>query len=238
SVIIHRQPISTLFPYTTLFRSRNSIIWGNTRRSNTIDNIISSSGTPTYSYCLIQGSSSESWNTSFGTDGGHNIDEDPLFSDAANGDYTLKEGSPLINAGNKTLFNSGQIPDLSAITTDLAGNPRIVADSVDIGAYERQKKQYVITFSGLEDGKITAVYGTADLSPASASPDAAISYSLPADNGVAEIVDGKVKVISAGEVELTASIAENDDYKALSVSKILKITKAPLTITAKDSSKI
>src|SRR5690606_11032053 len=146
---------------------RNSIIWGNTKAGNIAN--IASRGTPTYSYSLVQGSSSESWNTSFGADGGHNIDADPSFTDAANGDYTLKEGSPALNTGNKDYFTVGQTPDLSAITTDRAGAARI-AGTIDLGAYERQKKRYTMAFSGLVDGKIVAGYGDADFSPATATP--------------------------------------------------------------------
>ncbi len=54
------------------------------------------------------------------------------------GDYTVKKTSPTVNKGDKTVFNANQIPDLSTITTDLAGNPRIFEMEVDMGAYELQ----------------------------------------------------------------------------------------------------
>ncbi len=55
---------------------------------------------------------------------------DPSFVDPEIGDYHLKEGSLLINAGNDSA------PDLPL--TDKDGNPRIVGSAVDIGAYEYQ----------------------------------------------------------------------------------------------------
>src|SRR5690606_12284139 len=199
----------------------NSIIWGNS--SGAEDKFFSLVNTS-----IIQGGFAAS------------LDEDPLFVNApsyetapfSKGDYRLKRGSPAIDAGNQAVYPNPETDK------DAGGTERLYGTAIDIGAYEWQKGEYAITFSGLEEGKITAVYGAADFSPASANPEADITYSLPTDNGVAEIADGKVKILAAGEVELTASIAENDDYKALSVSRILKITKAPLTVTAKDSTKV
>ena len=57
------------------------------------------------------------------------IEGTPLFTDTANGDYTLVSGSVAINAGNN---------DYVTVSTDLAGNDRIVGGIVDMGAYEYQ----------------------------------------------------------------------------------------------------
>jgi uncharacterized delta-60 repeat protein len=57
-----------------------------------------------------------------------NIDQDPQFGT----DYELQEsGSPCIQAGDTAYLPSG-------LNTDLAGNPRIVDNNVDMGAYENQ----------------------------------------------------------------------------------------------------
>jgi predicted outer membrane repeat protein len=53
---------------------------------------------------------------------------DPLFRDTANNDYSLLPCSPLINAGSNLAA--------AGILTDIAGNPRILEGTVDIGAYE------------------------------------------------------------------------------------------------------
>jgi hypothetical protein len=62
-----------------------------------------------------------------------NVSADPLFSDAANGNYQVVFGSPVVDAGNNSA------PHIQP--TDLAGNPRIASpsgspDRIDIGAYE------------------------------------------------------------------------------------------------------
>lgn len=58
-----------------------------------------------------------------------NIYADPLFTDAANGNFTLKTSSPCKNTGNSAA---------NATATDLAGNPRISGFAIDMGAYELQ----------------------------------------------------------------------------------------------------
>ncbi|MCD4657987.1 MAG: PKD domain-containing protein [Planctomycetes bacterium] len=65
------------------------------------------------------------------TPGSHgNLSSDPLFTNAAGGDYHLQNNSPCIDAGDNALVPIG-------LTTDLDGNARIVA-TVDMGAYEKQ----------------------------------------------------------------------------------------------------
>jgi hypothetical protein len=61
-------------------------------------------------------------------DSGSNIaDTDPLFVNAAAGNYRLQNASPAINTG----FVTSSMTDV-----DLAGNPRVIGSTVDIGAYE------------------------------------------------------------------------------------------------------
>jgi hypothetical protein len=54
----------------------------------------------------------------------------PLFVDPAAGDYTLSLASPAIDEGTNT-------PPGGLGTIDLAGNPRVANQRVDIGAFER-----------------------------------------------------------------------------------------------------
>jgi len=55
---------------------------------------------PSYNHCLITGSPSTSWNTDFGINSGSNIEGDPLFINADNGNVKVVEGSPVLGAGD------------------------------------------------------------------------------------------------------------------------------------------
>ncbi|HQC21182.1 MAG TPA: hypothetical protein PLO92_05050, partial [Anaerolineaceae bacterium] len=102
------------------------------------------------------GASGATWNgASCGSDGGGNVQVDPLFVNPALGNFRLSQGSsPLVDAGNNNLVPSG-------ITTDLDGNPRfvdmpLVPDTgvgappiVDMGAYEAYEDAETPTVSSI-----------------------------------------------------------------------------------------
>lgn len=66
-----------------------------------------------------------------------NFNFDPLFEDAANGDFSLQLCSPAINKGNNDV-----LPE--ALTEDAAGNQRIFGGTVDLGALELQVQPITI----------------------------------------------------------------------------------------------
>ncbi len=82
--------------------------------------------------------------------GAGNITNDPLFVNAAAGDYQLQPGSPCINTGT----NEGWM--FTAV--DLAGHPRVVGGIVDMGAYEYSPlvapSGIAATFLGLDQVRI------------------------------------------------------------------------------------
>ncbi len=64
--------------------------------------------------------------------GESNIDTDPLFYAGPDFPYNLANNSPCIDAGSLEI-----IPDwIQLPETDLAGNPRIYGETIDMGAYE------------------------------------------------------------------------------------------------------
>lgn len=70
--------------------------------------------------------------------GSGNITNEPAFADLANGDFHLQSNSPCINSGNNIFVS---------VTSDLDGNPRIVAGTVDIGTYEYQTPTSVLSYA-------------------------------------------------------------------------------------------
>lgn len=125
---------------------KNVILWGNTATDSGSQIHNTSAGSvPAISTSIIQGSggSGGGWDVALGSDGGGNLDSDPLFVDPAGGDLRLQLASPAVEAGDNAALPAG-------VTSDLGGDPRrvdipTVPDSglgappvVDIGAYERQ----------------------------------------------------------------------------------------------------
>lgn len=62
-----------------------------------------------------------------GDSGSNLVGTDPLFVNAAGGNYRLQNASPAVNTG---------VVSSSMADIDLAGNPRVVGSTVDRGAYE------------------------------------------------------------------------------------------------------
>ena len=111
-------------------RLQNCILWNDTGGE------VKGGGTITVEYSIVKG----------GYSGNGNLDADPLFKNAANGNYAIQYGSPAINAG--TLAPN-------PLEKDVAGNPR--DPHPDIGAYEYLFRQRAIDLAddGSGDGYVT-----------------------------------------------------------------------------------
>jgi hypothetical protein len=108
---------------------RNCIVWGNTLLDGTTSsNVDNNNSTPVYANSLVEGITAT----------GIISNSDPLFVDAANGNFRLSFCSPAINVGDNAFYSPDSIPDLSGITTDLDSNLRIESGIVDLGAYEHK----------------------------------------------------------------------------------------------------
>lgn len=87
---------------------------------------------PVFAYSDVFGcGGSGAWNAAFGTDGGGNIDADPLFVGGTGTDpLDLQATSPCVDAGSNAL-----VPEW--LTADILGDDRIQSGTVDMGAYEQ-----------------------------------------------------------------------------------------------------
>jgi hypothetical protein len=112
----------------------NSILSGDTSPSGGEVYEQGSSSKASISYSDIQG----------GFTGTGNINADPQFVSAAAGNFQLQPTSPCVNVGSNVAISA------TGVTTDLAGNPRIVNGVVDMGAYEVQSA--VATWTGQGNG--------------------------------------------------------------------------------------
>jgi len=99
----------------------NTVVWGNTALDGSVANVGKTGGSLTYS-CMTPLA-----------DGSGNTEADPLFRDAANGNYTLMSASPCLRTGSAAGYTGG------SADCDLAGKPRFYGTRIDMGAYGRPK---------------------------------------------------------------------------------------------------
>ncbi len=104
---------------------KNCILWGNTAPEDS--NIYEKEKPLIITYSNIQG----------GHVGAGNINSNPLFVDAVNGDLHLQETSPCIDTGTAD----------GAPADDIIGNPRPAGSGYDMGAYEHQGAIIIDSFT-------------------------------------------------------------------------------------------
>jgi predicted outer membrane repeat protein len=103
----------------------NCILWNDTAIAG-FDEIYDVSGTSNVSYSDIEG----------GFAGSSNVNANPLFVSSTN--LELQNGSAAIKAGSSGDTVLAEYANNDFTPTDLAGNPRFLSTTVDMGAYEFQ----------------------------------------------------------------------------------------------------
>jgi hypothetical protein len=159
----------------------NCILW-----NDTPNEIYNYDITPTVTYSDVQQ----------GYAGTGNIDADPMFTDALNGDYRLLSGSPCIDVGNNAAVPSG-------VTTDLDGHPRIVNNTVDMGAYEIPAK------TGIK-GTVVGVDSAGEVS----GPLADATVTLSGQETATTVTDstGNFSFLNISAGDYTVTITKSDYY--------------------------
>lgn len=109
------------------------------------------------------GPDSRTWLGEYG-----NFTDDPLFANSSAGDFSLQKDSPCINAGNPDF-------DVYSLKTDLAGQARVFAVHVDIGAYEFMSLIDPLADAGSDQeitlGSLVTLDASASLFPDPNSPE-------------------------------------------------------------------
>ncbi len=160
--------------------------------------------------------------------GAGNISVDPLFVNAAGGDYSLAAGSPCLDAGTSTAVEAD---------IDLAGSARIQGAAVDLGAYERAEDATVSTPT-FDPADGTMFETSLNVSLACATEGAEIRFTLdgsePTTNSalyasaleLTETTTVKARAFKAGKAGSSVASAT---YTKLVPSGIIRIEPATLS---------
>lgn len=215
----------------------NGILWGNTQGGTTVS---STSGNP----CRAYSSNVELISGVDGTGGG-NINQNPLFVNANNPAGTdgfflttddglaLQSCSPSLNKGIN-LYNSS--------TNDIIGNPRIFANTIDMGAYEYQNYPCTATVwngSSWSNGNPTSsldAYIASSIAPSSFTSKSLIINTSVAltTTGITATINGNIEnygngIAGTGTVRINANSSITGNAITIPASATLNLNTGTLT---------
>ena len=142
----------------------------------------------------------------------------------------LATGSPAVNAGNNEYLNNGTPANTNDdITTDLAGRPRILDGTVDIGAYESGLQPQTIMFTPTDAGAA----GTEIALEAMASSGLDVTFMITGGTGTATLADDgtTLRLTGIGTVEITATQAGDTNYAVATETQIITVSQGTQDIT-------
>lgn len=154
----------------------------------------------------------------------HPFTADPLFVDAAHGDYHLQAGSPLIDQDPFPIDTAG-----GESATDLDGSVRIINGKRDLGAFERPLMPAAVT------GDATGVTQTSATVPASANGGGALAgVKLVYGTTTAYGAEKPQAQTTAGFADQPYSIALADLAPGTTYHYALQVTNSVGTTTSAD----
>ena len=214
----------------------NTIVMDNSQggirtNQNELDN-------PIITYSLIQGRDAINNNLN-----GNTITPAQVFTNAANGDYTLLSTAPTRNAGNNTAYTGiVEVPNDFG-DYDIAHYPRIESNTIDMGAYEYQLLNTPVTGVTVSPQTLTLNVGqssndlVASILPANAT-NQNINWTSSATNKkvtwtsskpVIATVDntGKVTALAVGTTTITVKTEDGEKTATCEVT----VTAATVAVT-------
>jgi len=176
---------------------KNCIIWNNSQGGSSQ---INASGV---TYCNIQG----------GFSGTGNIDSDPLFVNADNGDYRIQDDSPCIDFGDPDTDGDGEDWETDTDDQDPDGTRKDMGcfsvEQIELG-YTFAFTQMLYRLTGLDGGSSVAITPDGEYFYNCAYVDNAISmFSRNADDGT---LTHMTNHINAGYKEGQMAISSDSDY--------------------------